>query len=118
MADTILVTDNDLGRWFGIDGKAIKTQEQLDMAIIALSGLYGYKPLRQNQLNQLNKVVNELGDGEVDSEMLMAMTMMSEACLKFLNHHLPTGYKFDFEGLAYENFILRKSKTHKREETK
>lgn len=118
MADTILITEQDLGTWFRIDGKAIKTQEQLDMAIIALAGLYGYKPLRQNQLNQLNKVVNQLGEDEADSEMLMAMTMMSDACLKYLNKQLPTGYKFDFEGLAYENFILRKSKSHKKEETK
>ena len=116
-ADTILVDDSDLGRWFGIDGKAIKTQEQLDMAIVALAGLYGYKPMRQCQLDILNKVIHE-HDGEPEHEMLMMMTMMSEACMKFLNHHLPTGYKFDFEGLAYENFILRKSKSHKREEVR
>ena len=112
---TIPVDENDLGYWFGIDGKAIKTQEQLDMAIVALAGLYGYKPMRQCQLNILNKVVHE-NDGDPDSEMLMMMTMMSDACLKYLNKHLPTGYKFDFEGLAYENFILRKSKSHKRDE--
>jgi elongation factor P hydroxylase len=115
MSDTIIVKESDLGRWFGIDGKAIKTQEQLDLAIIALAGVYGYKPVRQNQLNILNKVIHNF-EGEPDAEMLMAMTAMSEACLKFLNKHLPTGYKFDFEGLAYENFILRKSKSHKREE--
>lgn len=114
-ADTILVSEADLGYWFGIDGKAIKTQEQLDMAIVALAGIYGYKPMRQCQLDILNKVVHENND-EPDNEMLMVMTMMSDACLKFLNKHLPTGYKFDFEGLAYENFILRKSKSHKREE--
>lgn len=113
--ETIPVTEADLGFWFGIDGKAIKTQEQLDMAIVALAGLYGYKPLRQCQLDILNKVVHE-NDDEPEHEMLMMMTAMSEVCLKYLNKHLPTGYKFDFEGIAYENFILRKSKSHKREE--
>ena len=115
MADTIIVSEADLGYWFGIDGKAIKTQEQLDLAIIALAGIYGYKPVRQSQLDILNKVVHE-HDGEPETEMMMMMTAMSDACLKYLNHKLPTGYKFDFEGLAYENFILRKSKSHKREE--
>jgi hypothetical protein len=71
--------------------------------------------MRQNQLNILNRVVQE-HDCEPVDEMLMMMTAMSDACLKYLNNKLPTGYKFDFEGLAYENFILRKSKSHKREE--
>ena len=115
MSKTISVNETDLGYWFGIDGKAIKTQEQLDLAIIALAGVYGYKPMRQRQLEMLNKVVKEQDD-EPNEEMLMMMTMMSDACLKYLNNKLPTGYKFDFEGLAYENFILRKSKSHKREE--
>ena len=117
MADTILIKENDLGTWFSIDGKAIKTQEQLDMAIIALAGLHGYKPLRQAQLNLLNeKIQNADADVKADSDLIMALTMMSDACLQYLNHHLPTGYKFDFGGIAYDNFILRKSKSHKREE--
>jgi hypothetical protein len=118
VADTILITEQDLGTWFSVDGKAIKNQEQLDMAIIALAGLHGYKPIRQNQLDALNQKIQNTDESErADSDLVMALTMMSDSCLQYLNHHLPTGYKFDFAGLAYDNFILRKSKSHKREES-
>ena len=103
----IEITDSDLGFWFGIDGKAIANQEQLDLAIVALAGLYGFMPMRPREMKALHHFVyskSEFDDGE-----LMAMTMLSERAVRHLNKSLPAGYKFDFEGEEYDKFVLIKS---------
>lgn len=105
---TINVTDSDLGRWFGIDGKAIKNQEQLDLAIIALAGLYGYKPARQRQLNEMHKYV--YGVDEVESTAVLLLGMAADSCLDFLNSALPEGYKFDLQGMGEYDFVLTSKK--------
>lgn len=103
--------ETDLGVWFGIDGKSIKTQSQLDLAVIALAGLYGFKVGRHRDLAKFHAFVYEVeNSGEkLCGEVTVALIEAAEDCIQFLNASLPDGYKFTFTGEEYDTMELVKS---------
>lgn len=108
MANALSLTERDLGVWFKLDGVAIKTQPQLDVALLSLATLYGL-PIPDCQLELVYKVVHETDEDELDSELVMWLISASEIAIKFLNHLAnPAGYEFSFFGEEYENLALYK----------
>jgi hypothetical protein len=107
----IIKPETDLGAWFGIDGKSIKNQPQLDLAVIALAGAYGFKVARHRDLALVHKFVYKLeNEGEeLDSEFENLLIASAEVCTQFLNSILPSGYKFTFTGEEYDTLELVKS---------
>jgi hypothetical protein len=104
----IEIDESDLGVWFGIDGKAINTQEQLDLAVIALAGLYGKRSASLSELKQVHSVVYE-DDPEISRDLFIALSLKADRAVKYLNQILPEGYEFDFEGMDYSQFTLRRT---------
>ena len=107
----VINPENDLGAWFGIDGKSIKTQSQLDLAVIALAGAYGFKVARHRDLAKVHKFVYELENSgeELCGELSSILIMSAEVCTQFLNSILPSGYEFTFTGEEYDTLELVKS---------
>lgn len=105
----IEISESDLGLWFGVDGKAIKNQEQLDLAIIALAGLYGKRFGSLLQMQNIHRFVH-LDDAEIDEDLFTFLSFSADRAFQYLNTLLPEGYEFNFEGAEYQNFILEKSK--------
>jgi hypothetical protein len=107
----IIKPETDLGVWFGIDGKAIKNQPQLDLAVIALAGVYGFKVARHRDLARVHKFIHNLENEneELDFEFENLLIASAEVCVKFLNSILPTGYQFTFTGEEYDTLELVKS---------
>ena len=103
--------ETDLGAWFGIDGKAIKTQAQLDLAVIALAGAYGFTANDLDSLAKIHNFVYQVEDSgaELCKEITFMLIDAAEACIQFLNASLPAGYKFTFTGEEYDTLELVKS---------
>lgn len=104
----IEIDESDLGVWFGIDGNAIKTQEQLDLAVIALAGLYGKRSASIAELKKAHAIVHE-DDPDIPQDLYFALSLKADSAFKYLNQLLPEGYEFEFEGLDYSQFTLRRS---------
>lgn len=109
MANALSLTERDLGVWFKLDGVAIKTQPQLDVAVLSLATLYGL-PIPDCQLELVYAVVHSTDDeDELDRELVHWLIATSEIAMKYLNHLAnPLGYEFTFFGEEYENLALYK----------
>lgn len=97
------VTDADLGVWFGIDGKSIKTQSELDLAVIALAGVYGFDKVDGEGLKAFHEMVSGKSDEELCSGAVDSLIWYAELAIRHLNEVAKTaGCKFDFTGERYE----------------
>jgi hypothetical protein len=104
----IEIDESDLGVWFGIDGKAINTQEQLDLAVIALAGLYGKRSATLAEMKKVHALVYE-DEPEISQDLFFALSLKADKAVRYLNQILPEGYEFDFEGMDYSQFTLRRT---------
>ena len=100
----MLVTDKDLGVWFGMDGHAIKTQPQLDLAVIALAEMHGFKMPEGIDLDGLHTLVHETeNEDDLCKTIVNELIWQSELALQHLNKLVSDkGYRFGFTGEAYE----------------
>lgn len=110
MRSKIKVTESrDLGFWFGIDGVAIKNQPQLDLAVIALAGLYGLRVAPKQALADLHNYVHSFDDeNDIDPELVTNLISVAEVCTQYLNSVVERGYKFTFTGDDYSQLELVK----------
>lgn len=101
------LTNRDLGVWFGVNGVSIKSQMELDFAIISLANNYGYVELEVEELRYFYTyfyIRGEEGDNDTE-EILM---YYGQRALKFLNEMAEQqGYKFDFGGEEYDTLVLQ-----------
>lgn len=110
MNDTsIILNDQDLGVWFSINGTSIKSQPQLDLAVISLAELYGFKEISMPTLMMAHKVVSNLSEDDINPNVVMHLINYCEKAIQYLNSLAEeVGYKFDFSGEEYENLTLYK----------
>lgn len=106
MKNSLSLSERDLGVWFKLDGVAIKNQEQLDLAVIALAENYGLHFLPAPTMFALNGLVNA---GVVSEQITDTLIVGCELAIRHLND-LATkeGYKFSFTGDQYEQLTLYK----------
>ena len=105
MSDTktqIEIDDNDLGVWFSIDGKGIKTQTEMDLALIALAECYG---LFVAPIGFMMKLHTHIHSGEEVTKKLSHLLIdRAEVAVRYLNDLVDDKYEFAFRGDEYENF--------------
>jgi hypothetical protein len=105
----ILLTDQDLGLWFSINGTSIKSQPELDLAVISLAGLYGYKKIPMPVLEFAHKVVHRVPADTLEDSVVAALISYCELAIRHLNDLAgELGYKFDFAGEEYDQLMLYK----------
>jgi hypothetical protein len=109
IVSNLVLTEQDLGVWFKLDGVAIKTQPQLDVALLSLATLYGL-PIPDCQLELVYQVVHSTDHEEdLDDDLVIWLIAVSELAIKYLNNLANrAGYEFKFVGEDYENLTLYK----------
>lgn len=99
------LSDKDLGVWFGINGTSIKTQMELDLAVISLALNYGFDELTECMVSVIQKELEEGTEHEEELEMLLIDKC--DKATKFLNALAKKqGYEFRYSGEEYDTLEL------------
>lgn len=107
MTDDIKISDAELGVWFGIDGEAIKTQPQLDLAVIALAELHGFEMPKGIDLEGLHKLVHETDEDSLCPTIVSELIWQCELATRYLNGLVnDKGFRFTFTGEHYDRLVL------------
>jgi len=101
----IQIDKGDLGVWFSIDGKGIKNQVEMDLALIALAENYGFFSGPPAFIKKLHEFVHGVDDvEEISKKLTFLLIDQAEKAIQFLNNRIDSRYKFDFSGEEFENF--------------
>lgn len=99
----IQIDENDLGVWFSIDGKGIKTQIEMDLALINLAEIYGFFSGPSVFMQKLHTFVHS-GEEVVSKKLTGLLIDQAEKAVQYLNNRIDSRYEFQFTGKEFENF--------------